>query len=102
MHETGAFGRDRAGRYAEEEEEGDTNASIFVKYNRVLHGQERKKGRKSKNERLTVKFLKKYIHYAKNMNQPTLNDEVPICSSFFFSFWLRACLPMNQETLYFL
>ncbi|KAJ4758620.1 DNA helicase [Rhynchospora pubera] len=71
----GALGRDRTGRYTEEEEEGEANASVFVKYNRVLHGQERKKGRKSKNERLTVKFLKKYIHYAKNMNQPTLNDE---------------------------
>jgi DNA replication licensing factor MCM3 len=79
MHGTGALGRDRAGRYTEEEEDGEANASVFVKYNRVLHGQERKRGRKSKNERLTVKFLKKYIHYAKNMNQPILNDEVLLC-----------------------
>ncbi|KAF3329720.1 DNA replication licensing factor MCM3 [Carex littledalei] len=71
----GALGRERTGRYTEEEGEGEANASIFVKYNRVLHGQERKRGRKTKNERLTVNFLKKYIHYAKNMNQPTLNDE---------------------------
>ncbi|XP_078162646.1 minichromosome maintenance (MCM2/3/5) family protein isoform X2 [Carex rostrata] len=71
----GTLGRERTGRYTEEEGEGEANASIFVKYNRVLHGQERKRGRKTKNERLTVNFLKKYIHYAKNMNQPTLTDE---------------------------
>ncbi|KAJ0969138.1 hypothetical protein J5N97_022015 [Dioscorea zingiberensis] len=58
-----------------EEDDGDINAPIFVKYDRVLHGQERKRGKKAKNERLTIQFLKKYIHYAKNRIQPKLTDE---------------------------
>jgi hypothetical protein len=42
----------------------------------MLHGQDRRRGKKSKQDRLTVKFLKKYIHYAKNLIQPRLTDEV--------------------------
>ncbi|XP_010905758.1 DNA replication licensing factor MCM3 [Elaeis guineensis] len=61
-------------RYTEEDD-GDVNASIFVKYDRMLHGQQRKRGKKSKHEKLTIKFLKKYIHYAKNRIQPKLADE---------------------------
>ncbi|KMZ58283.1 DNA replication licensing factor MCM3-like protein [Zostera marina] len=59
-------------RYTEEDD-GDT--SVFVKYNRVLHGQERRRGRRTKNEKLTIKFLKKYIYYAKNRVKPRLTDE---------------------------
>lgn len=66
---------DKGSRYIEEDD-GDINASIFVKYDRILHGQERRRGKKPKNERLTIKFLKKYIHYAKNRIQPKLTDEV--------------------------
>ncbi|XP_072973040.1 DNA replication licensing factor MCM3 [Typha angustifolia] len=69
---TGALGR--TSRYTEEDD-GDINASIFVKYDRVLHGQERKRSKKAKHEKLTIKFLKKYIHYAKNRIQPKLTDE---------------------------
>lgn len=69
----GAFSK--GSRFAEEDD-NEINAPIFVKYDRVLHGQERKRGRKGKNERLTIKFLKKYIHYAKNRIQPKLTDEV--------------------------
>ncbi|XXG77306.1 hypothetical protein AAC387_Pa08g1482 [Persea americana] len=60
-------------RYVEEEDDADANASIFVKYNRMLHGEKRKRGQKR--ETLTIKFLKKYIHYAKNRMQPKLTDE---------------------------
>ncbi|KAM0947007.1 putative DNA helicase [Dioscorea sansibarensis] len=63
------------GSMCAEEDDNEINAPIFVKYDRVLHGQERKRGRKGKNERLTIKFLKKYIHYAKNRIQPKLTDE---------------------------
>lgn len=59
-------------RYVEEED-ADANASVFVKYNRMLHGERRKRGHK--HETLTIKFLKKYIHYAKNRMQPKLTDE---------------------------
>ncbi|VAH20312.1 unnamed protein product [Triticum turgidum subsp. durum] len=69
----GARSFDKAG-YAEEED-GDANAAIFVKYDRMLHGQDRRRGKKAKQDRLTIKFLKKYIHYAKNLIQPRLTDE---------------------------
>uniref|UniRef100_A0A0E0DSW5 DNA replication licensing factor MCM3 n=1 Tax=Oryza meridionalis TaxID=40149 RepID=A0A0E0DSW5_9ORYZ len=69
----GARSLDKTG-YAEEDD-GDVNAAIFVKYDRMLHGQDRRRGKKSKQDRLTVKFLKKYIHYAKNLIQPRLTDE---------------------------
>ncbi|XP_077250981.1 DNA replication licensing factor MCM3-like [Tasmannia lanceolata] len=61
-------------RYVEEDDaDDDANASVFVKYNRMLHGE--KKRRALKRETLTIKFLKKYIHYAKNRIQPKLTDE---------------------------
>ncbi|RWW88386.1 hypothetical protein BHE74_00002738 [Ensete ventricosum] len=68
---------DKSSRYTEEDD-GDANASAFVKYDRVLHGQEKRKGKKQKHERLTIKFLKKFIHYAKNRIQPKLTDEVTL------------------------
>ncbi|KAG8094469.1 hypothetical protein GUJ93_ZPchr0012g20337 [Zizania palustris] len=70
----GARSLDKTG-YAEEEDDGDVNAAIFVKYDRMLHGLDRRRGKKAKQDRLTVKFLKKYIHYAKNLIQPKLTDE---------------------------
>uniref|UniRef100_A0A1D1YJK2 DNA replication licensing factor MCM3 n=1 Tax=Anthurium amnicola TaxID=1678845 RepID=A0A1D1YJK2_9ARAE len=63
---------DGSSRYTEEDD-GDT--AVFVKYDRMLHGQEKKRGRRAKAEKLTIKFLKKYIHYAKNRIQPKLTDE---------------------------
>ena len=56
-----------------EEDDGD---AIFVKYDRMLHGQDRRRGKKAKQDRLIVKFLKKYIHYAKNLIQPKLTNEL--------------------------
>ncbi|KAJ4981873.1 hypothetical protein NE237_032710 [Protea cynaroides] len=50
--------------------EDDVDNSVFVKYNRMLHG--KKTGRA---QVLTIKFLKKYIHYAKHRIQPDLTDE---------------------------
>ncbi|XP_008655977.2 DNA replication licensing factor MCM3 homolog 1-like [Zea mays] len=79
----GARSLDKEG-YAEEDD-GDANAAIFVKYDRMLHGQDRRRGKKSKQDRLTVKFLKKYIHYAKNLIQPRLTDEVT-----FFQSWIQS------------
>ncbi|KAI4298248.1 hypothetical protein L6164_031829 [Bauhinia variegata] len=55
------------------EDEADNDSSVFVKYNRMLHGKKRERG--SKRDTLTIKFLKKYIHYAKHRIQPDLTDE---------------------------
>ncbi|KAD3068954.1 hypothetical protein E3N88_36834 [Mikania micrantha] len=55
------------------EDESDLDASIFVEYNRMLHG--RTRGRRPNVEALKIKFLKKYIHYAKHRIQPDLTDE---------------------------
>ncbi|KAG8634664.1 DNA replication licensing factor MCM3 isoform X1 [Manihot esculenta] len=55
------------------EDEGDSESSVFVKYNRMLHGRKAERGRKR--DTLTIKFLKKYIHYAKHRIQPELSDE---------------------------
>ncbi|KAG8637428.1 hypothetical protein MANES_15G120100v8 [Manihot esculenta] len=56
------------------EDEADADSSVFVKYNRMLHGRKTQRGRKF--DTLTIKFLKKYIHYAKHRIQPELSDEV--------------------------
>ena len=48
-------------------------ASIYVKYDRLLHGDKRL--HKGKREVLTTKFLKKFIHYAKGRT-PKLTEEV--------------------------
>ncbi|KAF4386017.1 hypothetical protein G4B88_031152 [Cannabis sativa] len=55
------------------EEEADNDSTVFVKYNRMLHGKKTDRGRKR--DTLTIKFLKKYIHYAKHRIQPELTDE---------------------------
>ncbi|KAL8459425.1 hypothetical protein ACS0TY_036784 [Phlomoides rotata] len=55
------------------EEDPETGSSVFVKYNRMLHGRRSDKTRKR--DTLTINFLKKYIHYAKNRIQPELTDE---------------------------
>lgn len=62
------------------EEEADTESSHFVKYNRMLHGKKTERGRKR--DTLTIKFLKKYIHYAKHRIQPDLTDEVTCFASY--------------------
>ncbi|KAK8992505.1 hypothetical protein V6N11_048584 [Hibiscus sabdariffa] len=63
---------DGSTRYGREDE-ADTDSSVFVKYNRMLHGRKTDRGRKR--DTLTIKFLKKYIHYAKHRIQPELTDE---------------------------
>ncbi|XP_057493434.1 DNA replication licensing factor MCM3 homolog 2 [Actinidia eriantha] len=63
---------DGSSRYGGEEE-ADTGSSVYVKYNRMLHGRRTERGRKR--DTLTIKFLKKYIHYAKHRIQPELTDE---------------------------
>ncbi|KAI7740412.1 hypothetical protein M8C21_017573 [Ambrosia artemisiifolia] len=55
------------------EDESDQDTSVFIEYNQMLHG--RKRGRTPHDEALTIKFLKKYIHYAKHRIQPDLTDE---------------------------
>lgn len=65
---------DGSSRYGADEET-DTGSTVFVKYNRMLHG--KKSNRAQKRDTLTIKFLKKYIHYAKHRIQPDLTDEVP-------------------------
>jgi len=57
-----------------EEDDAKLPTSIFVKYNRLVHGD--RKRRHSKNENLSVKFLKKYIHYANSTHQPVLTEKV--------------------------
>ncbi|KAH0899153.1 hypothetical protein HID58_048721 [Brassica napus] len=49
-------------------------SEVFVKYNRMLHGKKKKRGQTNE-KTLTIKFLKKYIHYAKHRIQPELTDE---------------------------
>ncbi|KAI4295415.1 hypothetical protein L6164_035463 [Bauhinia variegata] len=63
---------DGSSRYGVEDE-ADNDSSVFVKYNRMLHGKKTERGRKR--DTLTIKFLKKYIHYAKHRIQPDLTDE---------------------------
>ncbi|KAJ8762019.1 hypothetical protein K2173_006621 [Erythroxylum novogranatense] len=63
---------DGSSRYGREDE-ADADSSVFVKYNRMLHGKKTERGRKR--DTLTIKFLKKYIHYAKHRIQPELTDE---------------------------
>nr|KJB69787.1 hypothetical protein B456_011G042400 [Gossypium raimondii] len=63
---------DGSSRYGREDE-ADADSSVFVKYNRMLHGRKTERGRKR--DTLTIKFLKKYIHYAKHRIQPELTDE---------------------------
>ncbi|KAL6991429.1 DNA replication licensing factor MCM3 2 [Sarracenia purpurea var. burkii] len=63
---------DGSSRYGAEEE-ADAGSSVYVKYNRMLHGKRTERGRKR--DTLTIKFLKKYIHYAKHRIQPELTDE---------------------------
>ncbi|CAH1423979.1 unnamed protein product [Lactuca virosa] len=65
-------GDDVASMYGREDEV-EVDGSIFVEYNRMLHG--KTKGKKLKDEALKIKFLKKYIHYAKHRIQPDLTDE---------------------------
>ncbi|GLT50639.1 hypothetical protein SLA2020_241120 [Shorea laevis] len=67
--ETAVDGNSRYGR----EDEADNDSSIWVKHNRILHGRKRDRG--PKRDTLTIKFLKKYIHYAKHRFQPELTDE---------------------------
>ncbi|KAL4627517.1 hypothetical protein ACB092_05G170900 [Castanea dentata] len=62
---------DGSSRYGREDE-SDAD-SVFVKYNRMLHGKKVERGRKR--DTLTIKFLKKFIHYAKHRIQPDLTDE---------------------------
>nr|AAN73053.2 mini-chromosome maintenance protein MCM3 [Pisum sativum] len=68
----GEAAHDGSARYGKKEE-ADTESSVFVKYNRMLHGKKTDRGRKR--DTLTIKFLKKYIHYAKHRIQPDLTDE---------------------------
>jgi DNA replication licensing factor MCM3 len=72
---------DGSSRYGREDE-ADTD-SVFVKYNRMLHGKKTERGRKR--DTLSIKFLKKYIHYAKHRIQPDLTDEVMMLYSFIYS-----------------
>ncbi|XVE51591.1 hypothetical protein DITRI_Ditri02bG0053800 [Diplodiscus trichospermus] len=63
---------DGSSRYGREDDV-DADSSVFVKYNCMLHGRKTERGRKR--DTLTIKFLKKYIHYAKHRIQPELTDE---------------------------
>lgn len=85
---TGMGGLEKSLRYTEDDD-GDVDTSVFVKYDRALHGQERKKGKKQKHERLTINFLKKYIYYAKSIYQPKLTDEVILKTTFLFMLQLN-------------
>lgn len=58
----------------EVEDDPEAGSTVFVKYNRMLHG--KRSDRNRKRDTLTINFLKKYIHYAKNRIQPELTDEV--------------------------
>ncbi|EPS70184.1 hypothetical protein M569_04577 [Genlisea aurea] len=55
------------------EDDPEVGSAVFVKYNRMLHG--RRSDKRRKEDTLTISFLKKYIHYAKNRIKPELTDE---------------------------
>ncbi|KAH6765243.1 Minichromosome maintenance family protein [Perilla frutescens var. frutescens] len=58
----------------EVEDDPQAGSTVFVGYDRMLHGRKSDRKRKS-GDTLTINFLKKYIHYAKNRIQPELTDE---------------------------
>lgn len=58
-----------------DDEEAEHGTAVFVKYNRLLHG-EKRTTRHTKRDKLTTKFLKKYIHYSKSRMMPVLTEEV--------------------------
>ncbi|KAL3700526.1 hypothetical protein R1sor_018548 [Riccia sorocarpa] len=68
-----SHGADTRGNKGDEEEENSKSTAVFVKYNRLLHGERR--GRHGRKDVLTIKFLKKYINYAKSRMQPLLTEE---------------------------
>uniref|UniRef100_A0A1J3CYU2 DNA replication licensing factor MCM3 n=1 Tax=Noccaea caerulescens TaxID=107243 RepID=A0A1J3CYU2_NOCCA len=70
-NDTSEAGPDGSLPYAREE---DGESEVFVKYNRMLHGKKKRRGQTNE-KTLTIKFLKKYIHYAKHRIQPELTDE---------------------------
>jgi hypothetical protein len=72
-----------------DEEEANVATAVYVKYNRLLHGV--KRTRHSKREKLTTKFLKKYIHYAKSRHAPILTEEV--CNLIFTFLYFLNDLP---------
>ncbi|RID60475.1 hypothetical protein BRARA_F03629 [Brassica rapa] len=71
QNDRGEAGPDGNLPYGREE---DGESEVFVKYNRMLHGKKKKRGQTNE-KTLTIKFLKKYIHYAKHRIQPELTDE---------------------------
>ncbi|KAG6552874.1 hypothetical protein Mapa_005529 [Marchantia paleacea] len=68
-----SHGADTRANKGDEEEENSKATAVYVKYNRLLHGE--RKGRHGKKDVLTIKFLKKYINYAKSRMQPVLTEE---------------------------
>lgn len=78
MHRYRSAGEDtgmpRGADTRDEDEEAEHATAVFVKYNRLLHG-EKKVTRHTKRDKLTTKFLKKYIHYAKSRIMPVLTEE---------------------------
>ncbi|VVB08139.1 unnamed protein product [Arabis nemorensis] len=70
-NDRGEAGPDGSLPYAREE---DGESEVFVKYNRMLHGKKKRRGQTNE-KTLTIKFLKKYIHYAKHRIEPKLTDE---------------------------
>lgn len=88
-----SHGADTRANKGDEEEENSKATAVYVKYNRLLHGE--RKGRHGKKDVLTIKFLKKYINYAKSRMQPVLTEEV--CPHILFKsyFYLR-CIQILQ------
>eukprot|EP00271_Cylindrocystis_brebissonii_P011699 TRINITY_DN29612_c0_g1_i1.p1 TRINITY_DN29612_c0_g1~~TRINITY_DN29612_c0_g1_i1.p1 ORF type:complete len:500 (+),score=137.57 TRINITY_DN29612_c0_g1_i1:42-1502(+) len=72
--EDGLPSSDGPERKFEDDDDGEEETSIYVKYDRLLHGEKRKRrGVGARKELLTTKFLKKFIHYAKGRT-PKLSD----------------------------
>lgn len=83
------------GSLYEREDEADTNSTVFVKYNRMLHGRKAS----HKRETLTIDFLKKYIHYAKHRIQPDLTDEVTLSAESIFSLILSSLFLISMPVI---
>lgn len=82
------------------EDETDNDSTVFVKYNRMLHGKKTVRGQKR--DTLTIKFLKKYIHYAKHRIQPDLTDEVLILYLFIYIYFFGLMIWVSYRLILFL
>ncbi|KAI9031368.1 MCM2/3/5 family-domain-containing protein [Hyaloraphidium curvatum] len=60
--------------YDDADDTANGEHEVYEKYNRLLHGNLKQTSKDKKKVLLTLLFLKKYLHYAKNRIKPTLTS----------------------------